>query len=95
MISLLAFVRLRRVTSKVESMNTVQYRVAFGKKDEVVEGPDDADVVISVAAADVQGDPTSLYMQGKLKATGSTGALFALLRSGVVSAVLIRLASRS
>jgi hypothetical protein len=76
-------------------MTTVQYRVAFGKKDEVVEGPDDAAVVITVAAADAHGDPTSLYMQGKLKATCSTGALFEVLRSGGVSAVLQRLASRS
>ncbi len=75
-------------------MTTVQYRVAFGKKDEVVEGPDDAALVISAAAADAHGDPTSLYMQGKLKVTGSTGDWFRLLRSGDVSAVLKRLASR-
>ena len=72
----------------------VQYRVVFGKKDEVVEGPDDATVVITVAASDVQNDPTSLYMQGKLKASGSSGELFALLQSGEVSRVLQRLASR-
>ena len=73
----------------------VQYRVVFGKKDEVVEGPDDAVLVITVPAADAAGDPTSLYMQGKLKAAGSSGALFELLRSGEVSRVLARLASRS
>lgn len=76
------------------AMSTAQFRVAFGKKDEVVHGPDDADVVISVAAGDAHLDPTSLYMQGKLKAQGSTGALFALLQSGEVSAVIQRLASR-
>ena len=76
-------------------MTTVQYRVAFGKKDEAVEGPDDAALVITVAAADAASDPTTLYMQGKLKAVGSTGALFELLRSGDVSGVLKRLASRS
>jgi len=75
-------------------MSAVQYRVAFGKKDEVVEGPEDASLVISVAAADAHGDPTSLFMQGKLKAAGSTGALFALLRAGAISPVLQRLASR-
>ena len=79
--------------------NKAQFRVTFGKKDEVVHGPDDADVddadvVISVAASDAHLDPTSLYMQGKLKAQGSTGALFALLQSGEVSAVIQRLASR-
>jgi hypothetical protein len=76
-------------------MTTVQYRVAFGKKDEAVEGPDDAALVITVAAADAAGDPTTLYMQGKLKAVGSTGALFELLRLSDVSGVLKRLASRS
>jgi len=72
----------------------VQYRVVFGKKDEVVEGPDDAALVITVPAVDAAGDPTSLYMQGKLKVVGSSGALFELLRSGEVSRVLTRLASR-
>jgi hypothetical protein len=74
---------------------SVQYRVIFGKKDEVVEGPDDASLVITVSSADAALDPTSLYMQGKLKAVGSSGELFALLRSGEVSRVLVRLASRS
>ena len=97
MICLLAF-ELRHEQHSA-AMNTrryehVQFRVAFGKKDEVVHGPDDADVVISVAAGDAHLDPTSLYMQGKLKAQGSTGALFALLQSGEVSAVIQRLASR-
>ena len=30
-------------------------------------------------------DPTVAYMQGKLKSTGSTGALFDLLRSGAAA----------
>jgi len=76
-------------------MSGVQYHVVFGKKDEVVEGPDDATLVITVAASDATGDPTSLYMQGKLKAAGSSGELFALLRSGEISRALARLASRS
>ena len=80
--------------SNTRRFEHVQFRVAFGKKDEVVHGPDNADVVISVAAGDAHLDPTSLYMQGKLKAHGSTGALFALLQSGEVSAVIQRLASR-
>lgn len=73
---------------------SVQYRVAFGKKDEVVEGPDDADVIVTVAAADAELDPTVAYMQGKLKSTGSTSALFGLLRSGEAEAAIKRLASR-
>ena len=73
---------------------TVQYRVAFGKKDEVVEGPDDADLVITIAAADAAMDPTVAYMRGKLKSTGPTGPLLELLRNGEAGAVISRLASR-
>ena len=72
-------------------MSTVQYRVAFGKKDEVVEGPDDADVVVSIAASDVGMEPSVAYMRGKLKATGPTGKLLQLLKSGDAAAVLQRL----
>ncbi len=72
----------------------VQYRVGFGKKDEVVEGPDDADVVVTVAAADAGIDPTVAFMQGKLKSTGSTAALFDLLRNGDAATAIKRLASR-
>jgi hypothetical protein len=73
---------------------SVQYRVGFGKKDEVVEGPDDADVVVTVAAADAGIEPTVAFMQGKLKSTGSTAALFDLLRNGDAAAAIKRLASR-
>ena len=73
---------------------TVQYRVAFGKKDEQIEGPDDADVVISIAAADAAGDPVVAFMRGKLKAVGSTGALLDVLNDGTAAAALSRLALR-
>ena len=73
---------------------SVQYRVAFGKKDEAVAGPDDADLVVSVAAGDVGIDPTVAFMQGKLKAVGSTGALFELLCSGEVAPAIACLAVR-
>ena len=75
-------------------MTTIQYRVVFGKGDEVAEGPDHADVVVTVLAADAAGDPTVAYMQGKLKSTGPTGPLLEVLRSGEAAAVLTRLASR-
>ncbi len=75
-------------------MTTVQYRVMFAKKDEAVEGPDDADIVVSIAAADVGLDPSVAFMRGKLKATGSTGALFELFKTGDVSSVLARLGTR-
>lgn len=73
---------------------TVQYRVIFGKKDEVVEGPDDADIVVSINAADVSLDPSVAFMRGKLKMAGSSGAFFELLQSGEVAPVLARLATR-
>jgi hypothetical protein len=73
---------------------TVQYRVSFGKNDEAVEGPDDADVVVTIASSDAAVDPTVAYMQGKLKSTGSTAALFEVMRSGEASAAITRLASR-
>ena len=73
---------------------TVQYRVAFGKKDEVVEGPDDATLVVTIAAADAGMDPTVAYMRGKLKSTGPTGPLLDLLRGGEAGAAISRLALR-
>ena len=78
-------------------VTTVQYRVMVGKKDELVDGPDDADVVITVPLTEVIADgfdPTIAYMQGKLKSTGSTGGLFDLLRSGAAGTALSQLASR-
>jgi putative sterol carrier protein len=79
------------------SASTIQYRVIVGKKDEIVDGPDDADLVITVPLADVltdDFDPAVAFMQGKLKSTGSTGALFDLIRSGAAASALTQLASR-
>ena len=72
----------------------MQYRVVVGKKDERVEGPDDADVVVTVPLADAGSDPTVAFMQGKLKAAGNTGLLFDLFRNGEAASNLSRLASR-
>jgi hypothetical protein len=72
----------------------IQYRVAFGKNDEAVEGADDAPVVVSVAAADAGLDPTLAFMLGKLKNSGPTGPLFAALADGSAAAAISRLASR-
>ena len=66
----------------------LQVRVVLGKKDERVHGPDDAEVVVSVGVADAGADPTVAFMQGRLKATGHTGRLFDLLRSGDVAAAI-------
>ena len=73
---------------------SVQYRVVVAKKDERVEGPDDADVVFTVpivdaAAADF--DPTVAYMRGVLKASGPTGVILDELKSGAAAAAISRL----
>lgn len=73
---------------------SVQYRVAYSKKDEAVEGPDDADVVVSIGLADAGLDPAVAFMQGKLKAVGHTGELFEVLKNGEAAAAISRLASR-
>lgn len=81
-------------TSSGGTSPTVQYRVAFGKKDEAVEGPDDASLVVTIAAADAATDPVVAFMRGKLKSTGPTGQLFDVLRNGEAGAVITRLAAR-
>ena len=75
-------------------MTTVQCRVIFGKKDEVVEGPDDADIVVSIGAADASLDPAVAYMRGTLKMAGPAAPFFELLKSGEIGSTLKRLASR-
>jgi hypothetical protein len=72
----------------------MQYRVAFGKNDEAVDGADDAAVVVTIAAADAGLAPTVAFMQGKLKNTGPTGSLLQALRDGSAATVISRLASR-
>ena len=67
---------------------TVQYHIVLGKKEEIVVGPDDADVVVTIAKADCGLDPNVAYMQGRLKAAGHTGVLFAALQSGAAAEVL-------
>ena len=76
---------------------TVQYRVVVAKKDERVEGPDDAALVLTIPLAEAQDeafDATVSFMRGRLKSTGSTGALFDVLRSGVAADAIRRLASQ-
>ena len=73
---------------------SIQYRVAFGKKDEAVEGPEEADVVVRIDVKNAALDPTVAYMTGKLKAEGHTGRLLEALWSGDAATVISRLASR-
>jgi hypothetical protein len=75
---------------------TVQYRVVVGKKDERIDGPDDADVVMSVPLVDAAADgfdPTVAYMRGVLKASGHTGRVLDLLASGDAARAIASLAS--
>jgi len=75
---------------------SVQYRVVVGKKDERVEGPDDADVVVTVPLADAAAadfDPTVAYMRGVLKAAGHTGRVLEVLRSGEAATAIAALAA--
>lgn len=75
---------------------SVQYRVAVTKKDERVAGPDGAEVVLTVplAVASESGfDATVEFMRGRLKATGRSHDIFAVLKSGEATAELTALAA--
>ena len=77
---------------------SVQYRVVVGKKDERIDGPDDADVVVTVplvdaAAADF--DPAVAYMRGVLKAAGNSGRVLDLLASGEAATAIAALVTSS
>lgn len=74
--------------------STIQYRIAKAKKEELVEGPDDAAVVLTIAVKDLELDANVAYMLGKLKAVGDTGVLLRGLASGEVGKALSALASR-
>jgi hypothetical protein len=77
---------------------TVQYRVVVAKKDERVDGPDDADVVITVPLVDAAADdfdPTVAYMRGVLKASGHTGVVLDELKSGASATAIAALVARS
>jgi len=78
----------------VAKKSTIQYRVAKGKKEEIVEGPDDADVVVAIASTDIDLGANVAYMRGKLKATGHTGVLLRALASGDIDRGLSAIASR-
>jgi hypothetical protein len=75
---------------------SVQYRVVVAKKDERVEGPDDAEIVVSVPAAvasEADFDAAVEFMRGRLKATGHSGRVLELLKSDTATSALSRLAS--
>lgn len=78
-------------------MTTVQYHLVIGKKDELIDGPDDADIVVTVplTVATADGfDATVEFMRGRLKAAGHAGRVLELLKSGVATTDVRRLASQ-
>lgn len=75
---------------------SVQYRVVVAKGDERVEGPDDAQVVVTVplgVATEPGFRPDVEFMRGRLKASGHTGVLLEALTSGAAAATITRLAA--
>jgi hypothetical protein len=84
------------MSAPVENAVTVQYRVVVAKKDERLEGPDDARVVMTVPLAvvlDDDFDATVEFMRGRLKATGTSHDVLDVLKSGAATTALSRLAS--
>ena len=76
---------------------SAQYRVLVSKKDERIEGPGDADVVVMVPLVDAAGadfDPVVAYMRGVLKASGHTGVLLDELKSGAAASAIARLVAQ-
>ena len=75
---------------------SVQYRVVVAKGDERIEGPDDAEVVVTVPLGVVSEPgfrPDVEFMRGRLKASGHTGVLLDALTSGAAAATISRLAA--
>ena len=73
---------------------SVRYVVVVAKKDERVEGPDDAEIVITVPLVDAAADdfnPSVAFMRGKLKAVGHSGQILDLLKSGEAATALAAL----
>ena len=76
---------------------SVQYKVVVAKKDERVDGPDGAEIVITVPLVDAAAedfDPIVAFMRGKLKAAGHTGQILDLLKSGDATTAIATGASR-
>lgn len=75
---------------------SIQYRVVVAKKDERIDGPDDADIVFTVPLLDAAADDfdaTVAYMRGKLKAAGHTGHILDALKSGQAESAIKALAA--
>jgi hypothetical protein len=76
---------------------SVQYRVVVAKREERIDGPDDAAAVMTVPLVDAAADgfdPTVAYMRGVLKAAGDTGIVLRALRSGEAREAISRLVAQ-
>lgn len=74
---------------------SIQFRLVVAKKHELAHGPDDADTIATIAAADADLDPSVAFMRGKLKITGPTGPLFDALSSGDAARIIADLLHQS
>jgi hypothetical protein len=64
---------------------TIQVRVTRAKGEpDLIDGPDEAALVVKVAIADVATDPAVAFMTGKLKSEGPTGPLLDAIKSGEI-----------
>ena len=73
---------------------SVQYRLVVAKKDERVDGPDDADATFTIPLSDAQVEPfdaTVAFMRGRLKAAGHTGEILIALKSGAADSAIEQL----
>jgi hypothetical protein len=65
----------------------IQVRIVGGKSEpDLVDGPEDAAVIVRVERAAAGLEPSVAFMQGKLKSEGPTGPLLAALADGSLAA---------
>ena len=74
---------------------SIQFRLVVAKKNEIIDGPDDADTVATISLTDAELDPSVAFMRGKLKITGPTGPLFDALSSGQAKRIIDSLVARA
>ena len=74
-------------------MTTFQVRIGSGKTTTRVDGPDDAEIVVTVAPSAVDLDPSVAFMRGSLKTTGPTGPFLDALADGRIAAAIGRAAA--
>jgi hypothetical protein len=71
-------------------MTAIQVRIGTGRTTSRVDGPDDAEVVVTVAPKAADQDPSVAFMTGTLKTTGPTGPCLDALADGRIAAAIQR-----